>query len=565
MAHQLLLGRRYECEALDRLLAAVRAGESRALVIRGEAGVGKTALLEYARESASGCRLVWASGVESEMELAFAGLHQLCAPILDGLERLPRPQCDTLATAFGLREGAPPDRFLVGLAVLSLLAEGAAERPLVCFVDDAQWLDRASAQAPTFAARRVGAEAVALVFAVRAEREVPELAGLPEMTVEGLRHNDARALLKSVMAGPLDERIRDRIVAEAGGNPLALLELPRTATHADLAGGFALPAAVPVANLIEDSFQRRLADLPDETQQLMRVAAAEPLGEPLLVWRAAELLGLRADAAGPAATAGLLEFGARVRFRHPLVRSVVYTSSSPEARRSAHRALAEIVDPDLDPDRRAWHRAHASAGADEDVAAELERSAGRAQARGGLAAAAAFLEHATDLTPEPRPRARRALAAARGKYLAGAPEEALRLVGLARAGPLDQLDRAQADLLQGEVTFSMGRGDDAPPLLLDAARQLEPLDVPLARETYLEAFGAAMYAGRLGGGVRAVAEAARAAPSPGSPRAVDILLDGLALVVTDGYAAGAPALRRALVAFSDPGLPKEEGLRWLGF
>ena len=439
----MLQGRRTECAVLDRLLVAARAGQSQVLVLRGEAGFGKTALLEYLSERAAGCRLARAAGVESEMELAFAGLQQLCAPMLDRLEQLPGPQRDALGTAFGLRTGEPPDRFLVGLAVLSLLAEVAEEDPpLVCLVDDAQWLDRVSAQTLAFVARRLLAERVALVFAVRAASDEHELAGLPEQVVGGLSDGDARALLDSA-TGRLDERVRDRIVAETRGNPLALLELPRGLTPAELAGGFARPDASPLASQIEQSFLRQLQPLPVETRRLLLTAAAEPVGDVTLLWRAAERLGIGADAAAPAEAAGLIELGTRVRFRHPLVRSAAYRAAGGSELQEVHRALADVTDPDLDPDRRAWHLAHAAVGPDEEVAAELERSAGRAQARGGLAAAAAFLERATMLTIEPAHRAQRALTAAQAKHQAGAPDAALELLATAKAGPLDELGRAQ--------------------------------------------------------------------------------------------------------------------------
>ena len=456
-----LLGRRSACQILDRLLEAVRRGESRAVVMRGEPGVGKTALLQYAIDSAAELRVVRAVGVESEMELAFAGLQQLCAPLLDRLERLPGPQRDALATAFGLRAGDTPDRFLIGLAALGLLSEAAGDRPLLCVVDDAQWLDRASAQALGLVARRLLAESVALVFAARAGGAERELEGLPELVVEGLCDGDARALLDSVIRGPLDDRVRDRIVGETGGNPLALLELPRGLTPAELAGGFGLPHAPPLAGRIEDSFQRRLASLPAGTRQLLLVAAAEPAGEPVLVWRAADRLDIGAGEATPAAAAGLLEFGARVRFRHPLVRSAVYRDAAPEDLRRVHEALAEATDPDVDPDRRAWHLAQAAPGPDEKVASELERSAGRAQRRGGVAAAAAFLERATELTPEPALRAQRALAAAQAKLDAGAPGPALALLATAEGGTLDEVQRARVDVLRARIAFASSRGNDA--------------------------------------------------------------------------------------------------------
>jgi DNA-binding CsgD family transcriptional regulator len=564
-----LRGRHDECVVLDRLVEDVRAGQSRVLVLRGEAGVGKTALLEYLQRRASGCRIARAAGVESEMELPFAGLHQLCAPMLHRLGRLPGPQGDALGAAFGLRDGDAPDRFLVGLAVLSLLSDVAEEHPLICVLDDAQWLDRASAQAFAFATRRLMAESVAVVFAVRESSNDQDLTGLPELQIHGLADRDARALLESVLAGPLDERVRDRFVAETRGNPLALVELPRGLTPAQLAGGFALPGAIPLSGRIEASFQRRLDALPADTRRLLQLAAADPAGDPVLLWRAARRLAIGNQAAGPAAEAGLLEVGARVLFRHPLVRSAAYRSASLPDRQAVHRALAEATDPRLDPDRRAWHRAQAAPEPDEEVAAELERSAGRAQARGGLAAAAAFLQRAVTLTVDPARRADRALAAAQSKHQAGAPDTALELLALAQAGPLDELQQARADLLRAQITFAVTRGRDAPPMLLAAAKRLEPLDATLARETYLDAFSAALFAGRLarGGGVREVAEAVLAADWGESPRrsplACNLLLDGLAILTTQGYAAAATTLKGALRAFRDEPMSEEDTLRWL--
>jgi DNA-binding CsgD family transcriptional regulator len=561
-----LRGRRGECKTLDRLLEAVQAGESRALVIRGEPGIGKSALLEYVAERASECQVARAAGVQSEMELAFAGLHQLCGRMVDRLTRLPEPQRRALETAFGLSPGEAAGPFLIGLALLSLLSEVAAQRALVCLVDDAQWLDRASVQALAFVARRVHAESVALVFAVREAEGDQQLPGVPELQVAGLGDGDARVLLESALRGPLDEGVRDRIVAETRGNPLALLELPRAVTPAALAGGFALPGARPLSDRIEESFRHRLEALPADTQCLLLVAAAEPAGDPMLAWRAAERLGIGFEAAAPAATAGLCEFGTHVRFRHPLVRSAVYGAASAAERRSVHHALAEAIDREADPDRRAWHRAEAATGPDEAVAEELERSAGRAQARGGMAAAAAFLEQATVLTPDVSRRAERALAAARAKLVAGAPEAALQLVATAQAGRLDELQRARVDLLRAEIAFTVNRGSDAPPLLLSAAKRLEAHDATLARETYLEALSAAMFAGRLatGGGLLAVAGTAGAAPPPTStPRAADLLLDGLAVLFREGYGAGTPILKQALAIFGSEDISVEEELRWL--
>jgi DNA-binding CsgD family transcriptional regulator len=557
-----LTGRLSECRVLDRFVAGVRAGEGRALVLRGEPGVGKTALLDYLAGRAAGCLVARAAGVQSEMELAFAGLHQLCAPMLDHAESLPDPQREALRTAFGLSAGPAPDRFLVGLAVIGLLSETARERPLVCVVDDQQWLDRASAQALGFAARRLAADPVGLAFAARVPGQ--DVAGLPELVVEGLAEDDARELLASVLTGPLDARVRDRIIAETRGNPLALLELPRGLTPAQLTGGFGVSSAIPLDGQIEESFGRQLETLPAQTRRLLQLVAADPSGDPVLVWRAAGRLAIGAGAAGPAVDAGLAEFGARVRFRHPLVRSAAYRSASLQTRQELHGALAEATDPAVDPDRRAWHRAQAAPGPDEEVAAELEHCAGRAQRRGGLAAAAAFLERSAGLTLDPARRAQRALAAAQAKHRAGAPDAALGLLAVARAGPLDELQRARADLLRAQIAFASSHGRDAAPLMLSAAKQLEALDVGLARQTYLEAFTAALFVGRLSPAVGDVARAARMAPVPlAPPRAPDLLLDGLALLVTEGYTAGTPALRRALLAFRSQDISVEEGLSWL--
>jgi DNA-binding CsgD family transcriptional regulator len=549
---------------LGRLIEAVRAGESRVLVMRGEPGVGKTALLEYVAEHASGFHVAHAIGVQSEMELAFAGLHQLCAPMLDRLDRLPAPQREALEAVFGLSTGSAPNRLLVGLAVLSLLSEVAEEQPLLCLVDDEHWLDRASAQVLAFVARRLDKEAVGFVFAARGTSD--ELAGLPELVIEGLREDDARALLDAVLPGPFDAQVRDRIVTETRGNPLALLELPHGLTPAELAGGFALPRAVPLAGRIEENFLRRLEALPSDTQRLLQLAAADPVGEPLLVWRAAERLGISVQAATPAAEAGLLDIDARVRFRHPLVRSAAYRSASLQERQDVHRALADVTDPEVDPDRRAWHLAHAAAGPDADIADELERSASRAQARGGLAAAAAFLERAAMLTPEPVPRAHRLLAAARAKRDAGALDAAMGLLVTVEAGPLNAMQSAEVLHMRGQMAFMLRRGSDAARLLLGAARRLEPLDAARARETYVEALVGALWAGDLDGpsGVIEAAAAARAAPpAPDPPRPVDVLLDGLSLRLTDGYAAAAPTLTRAISLYRDDGVANDDVGSWL--
>ncbi|MDQ2635366.1 MAG: AAA family ATPase, partial [Actinomycetota bacterium] len=554
-AARALPGRREECATLDRLISTVRSGRSQVLVLRGEAGVGKSALLGYVTDNVPGFRILRAAGVESEMELAFAGLQQLCAPLLDHRDALPAPQRDAVDTAFGRSAGPAPDRFLVGLAVLSLIAAAARDQPVICLVDDAQWLDRVSTQTLAFVARRLLAEPIALVFAAR-DGAADELCGLPTLAVGGLRPDDARALLDSVIPGRLDERVRDRIVAETRGNPLALLELPRDLTAAELAGGFGRPDARPLDSQIEQTFLRRIESLPPQTQRLLLIAAAEPVGDAVLLMRAAQRLGVSLDAAAPAEAAGLIDIGASVRFRHPLVRSAAYRAANAEQRRAVHQALAEATDPASDPDRRAWHLANAAAGPDEEVAAELERSAGRAQARGGIAAAAAFLERATELTTDPARRGARALAAAQGKRDAAALDGADELLTVAANAPLDALQRARLTRLQAQIAFAKSRSgetsmsvSDTAVGLLFAAKGLETLDDGLARETYLEAMGAAMHGGRLCplGGAVEVAEPARLAPpGPQPPRPIDLLLEGLSTRVTDGHAASVPTLRTAL-------------------
>jgi len=531
-------------------------------VLRGEAGIGKTALLEYLVESATDCTVVRAVGVESDMELAFASLQQLCGPTLDRLERLPAPQRDAVQVAFGLSVGPAPDRFLVGLAVLNLLSEAADKRPLLCIVDDAQWLDRASALTLAFVARRLLAEPVGMVFAAR--HSADELQHLPELEVRGLRNGDARALLSSAVRFILDERVRDRIIAETHGNPLALLEMPRGLTAMQLAGGFALGGRQALSGRIEDTFVRRLEVLSDDARRLLLVAAAEPVGDPLLLSRASERLGI-AVAAVDEETHGLLSIADRVTFRHPLVRSAMYRSAGVRERRAVHLVLAEVTDRELDPDRRAWHLAAAAAGPDEQVALELERSAGYAQARGGLAAAAAFLQRSVALTQDSMRRADRALAAAQASLQAGAFDAALGLLTTAEAGALDELQRARVDLLRGQIAFASTAGGEAPALLLNAARRLESLDPTLARETYLDAWRAAFFAGRFAraGDLREVSRAARSAPQPSSaPRASDLLLEGFSLLVTDGRAGATSMLRRAASVLAEEEVATAEGLRW---
>ena len=547
--------RKSECAALDRLLETARAGESSVMVLRGEPGVGKTALLDYAIQSASGFRVLRAVGVESEVDLAFAGLQQLCGPLLDGLERLPEPQREALSVAFGLSAGEAPRRFIVGLAALGLLSSSAEDEPLLCVIDDAQWLDRASAQALGFVAHRLLAESVSVLFASRAPAD--ELAGLPELVVDGLGEDDARSLLASTIEGqPLDERVRDGILAETRGNPLALLELPRGLTPAELAVGFGPHPTLPLSGRIEESFQRRAAGLPLDTWQLLLVASADRLGDPLTVWRAAERLGVGRDAAGPAKAADLMEIGERVVFRHPLVRSAVYRAASLDERRAVHRALAEVTDAALDPDRRAWHLAAAATRPDEDVASELERSAGRAQERGGLAAAAAFLERSAELTPDPQLQALRRLSAAGADLAVGANGRAQGLLDQAAPHLVDSGARAQALRMEGKIRFADGRGGGTASLLLEAAMALREVDPEAARETMLEALEASLWAGRGTAGTTMldVAEAANALPAPDDESLPNLLLRGYSEALTTGYPAGVGWWRRAAKVQADDAL-----------
>jgi DNA-binding CsgD family transcriptional regulator len=551
-----MFGRTGELEILRRLIAKARGGRSAVLVVRGEPGIGKTELLRHLAAEAAGFWVARVAGVESEMELPFAGLYQLCAPMLGRLGSLAEPQRRGLSVAFGLAAGESPDRFLVALATLSLMAEAAEEQPILCVVDDAQWLDQASAQVLGFVGRRLLAEPIALVFATRTpipgDTAPDHLAGLPELRLGGLDDQSARALLATVASGPLDESVRARILEETHGHPLAVLELYRDRSAADLAGGFALPDARDLPERIEHQYAARLAELPEDVQRLVLLAAAEAVGDPALILRAARLLGLDTGTVNLAAAADLLQFGANVRFRHPLVRSAAYRAAAAEDRRAVHEALAAATDPQADPDRRAWHRAHAAAGPDETVAQELINSADRALHRGGVAAAAAFWERAVLLTPDPGDRAARALTAAEAKYAAGDFEAAQALLVTAELGPLSELGGARVQRMRAQIAFALRRGGDAPPLMLQAAQRLQRLDAELAQQTYLEAMVAAIYAGRLARGqdakqVARAAKSATLAPSgPEPPPHSQPLIHGLAVRLADGYAAAAPALKEAL-------------------
>jgi DNA-binding CsgD family transcriptional regulator len=545
-----LRGRAEECARLEALVGDVRRGKSQSLVLRGEAGIGKTALLEYLIASASDVTVLRAVGVESEMELAYASLHQLCGPVLEQLGSLPPPQRQALEIVFGMSGGPAPARFLVGLGVLSLLSDVSEGRALLCVVDDAQWLDQASARTLGFVSRRLLAESIGLVFATReADGELQHLA---ELELHGLVNGDARAVLQSAVRFRLDARVRDRIVAETRGNPLALIELPRGLTATELAGGFGMPETHGLTVRIEQSFVRRLEALPEETLRLLLVAAAEPVGDPVMLWRAAAQLGIEPEALDRAEREGLVAVGERVIFRHPLVRSAVYTSASAEGRRAVHLALATVTDGEVDPDRRAWHLATAAVGPDEQVATELVRSADRARARGGFAAAAAFLQRAVALSLDPRARAERALAAAEASTHAGAFETALRLLAEAEAGPLDEIGRANADVLRGQVAFGSGQRD-APRLLLQGAARMQPLDLDIARETYALAWGAAALRAHPSDSDTLVdiSRHIRTLPLPSAtPDPIGLLLAGLATLAIDGPAAALEHLRGAVAALT---------------
>jgi len=546
---------------IDRL----HTGESSVLVMRGEAGIGKTALLHYCARDATGCRVVQISGVEFEIGMPFAALQQLCGPMLSKVDVLPDPQRQALAVAFGLTTGTTPDRFVVGLAVLGLLAEVASERPLVCLIDDAQWLDQSTREVLAFVGRRLQAEAVMLIFAVRDGSDDHILDSLPALTIEGLEPDDAAALITAAVPGQLDERVRDRLVAETQGNPLRLLELPREMSAAELAGGFRTLRTLTSHGQLDEHYAQRIRSLPEATQRLLLLAAADPTGDATLLWLAAHNLGIPRSAAIASESEELLEIGLKARFSHPVVRSAAYTSGSLDARRAAHLALADATDPKQDPQRRVWHLAAAATGPDEGVATELERTAATAQARAGLAAAAAFLERAVELTAEPERRSGLAVAAAHAHMHAGSFDAALRLLAEAQALAHDEVQRARVERLRGDLQYASNPGPEAPAALAEIAKRLELIDVDLARETYLDAWMAALAAGQYalpGGLLREVSEAARSAPPARVPQPHDLMLDALARTVIDGRTAGEKILREAVDAFLDDAIAESEMLQW---
>lgn len=557
------LGRTGECRRIDDILVQARNGQSAVLVIHGEPGIGKTALLRYAARQASGLRVAQVEGVQAEMELPLSGIQQLCAPLLSALEEVPQPRQNALRIAFGISSGDTPERFLVAVAVLNLLAAAAANRPLLCLVDDAQWLDAPSLRVLGFVARRLVADAVTMIFALREPATARALDGLPRLPLQGLEVPDARALLSRAVPDPLDDRVRDRIIGETGGNPLALLQLSQGMSRSERAGGYAPPAPGNLPTRSEERYLRRVIGLPAPTQRLILLAAAEPLGDAALLWRAADRLCLEPTAVAPATEAGLLEVDDRVRFHHPLVRSAVYRAGSPAERRRVHAALAEASDPELAADSRAWHRGLAATEPDEAVAAELQRCAGRAQSRSGPAAAAALLERAAALTPDPTLQAGRALAAAEASFQAGEFEAMQRLLATAQSGALDGFQRARAELLRGHAAAVSRGSNEAPTLLLEAARRLEGFDLGLARRAYLTAWSAAIVAHHLGGAgvLLEVSRAIQALPPlPPDPHPLDLVIDGFAVLITEGHAAAMPILQRAAKLVGQ--LPVEDVLRW---
>ncbi|GAA0623492.1 LuxR family transcriptional regulator [Kutzneria viridogrisea] len=509
------------------------------LVLRGEPGIGKSALLDHVEHATpERFQVIRASMSEFEGELPFAALHQLCLPVLPHLDTLSVPYRDSLLVAFGLADGAP-DPFRVGLAVLELFAAAATERPVLCVVDDAHWMDVASARALTFLARRIAAEPIAMVFAVR-DQDVPrELDELPGLMVGGLSDAHARALLAEEKTVTLDERVREHLLAEARGNPLALIELPK-------AGGFELPTPSPVARRIERCFRARIAQLPPDARLLLILASAEPTGDPRLLWAAAQRLDIDVPSASAAAEAsGLVLFDTRARFCHPLARSAAYRAAEPNQRRAAHRALADATDPAVAPDRRAWHRGQATAEPDEQVAEELESSASRAQARGGVAASAAFLKRAAVLSLDPGKQTERTLAATRAALEAGQINAAADLLASIDTDTLDDLQHASVDLLRGRIAFVHG-ADGAvkgPQLILRAGQRLAASDPERSRECVVAALEMGLVVARAAGVMELVLDAARSAPAASRP---PDLLDALVLLRTEGHRAGLPALREVL-------------------
>lgn len=542
----MLYGRERERSRIGGLLDRARESRSGVLVLRGEAGAGKSALLEDAREHASDMQILAATGVESEAALPFAGLHQLVRPILGCLDHLPEPQVHALGTALGLVAGGPPDRFLVSLAVLSLLAEAAERRPLLCLIDDAHWLDDASVDALVFPARRLEAEAIVMLFAAR-EREVRRFDALPELEVGGLSPTAAAELLEQVAGVTLSPAASERLIERTAGNPLALMELPRVLSEDQLGGAEPLVAPVPTSSRIEKAYVSLIRRLPEDTQTLLLLAASEDSGDLATVLRASSRLGLAAEALDPAEHAGLVRVRrTRLEMRHPLVRSAIYHRAPLSQRRAAHRALASVLDDDAQADQRAWHWAAASIEPDPTVVAELEQAAHRAQARSGFAAASVALERAAALTADSRQRARQLTAAAENAWLGGRPERATMLLEPARRMTSDPVQRADIDQLLGVTEMTTGVPAQACEVLLRAAEEVATLDADRALQLLNIASVAAVYAGDWEAGV-AIAKLAKRLDLPGSRASMEVsLLSGLGAHFQGDFATAATQLRAAL-------------------
>ena len=548
-----LVDRAAERQALDELLGSVRGGMSGVLVLRGESGVGKSALLDYAVARATDLQILRMAPVESERTLGFAAVHQLLVPVLTATDRLPKPQRRALGVAFGLINAPPADPFLVGLGVLTLLSDAAEVRPVLCAIDDAQWLDEESAHVLSFVARRLRADRVGMLFAIRDTGDSDSrLRALPSLRVGGLPEQDASELLETSIDWPIDPRVAARIIAAAGGNPLAVLEAARGLSREQLDGRAPLPEPLPVGHRIEESFSRRVRELSAQTQMLLLLAATDSGSRGDSLWRAATAMGIPESAAGPAEAAGLVVFGPEVRFRHPLVRSAIYHGATPVQQRQAHRALAQACDPDLDALPRAWHLAAAATRPQERVAAQLAAVADRARRRGGYAAAAALLERAALLTPDDEARAERHLSAARAYLLAGAVDRADTLLTEAAPSLRDPRSIAQTTQLKGRIQFDRGHMAEGVSHLVRAAARLQPVDPRAARDALLSALESAAFAGWASSAalLDEIVRIAKELPATGDPSDLvpDLLLEGYTARLTGGYAAGAPALRRAVAA-----------------
>ncbi|MEI9514453.1 AAA family ATPase [Agromyces sp. CCNWLW213] len=563
-----MLGRARERSLVEGLLERTRKGAGGALVITGDPGIGKTVLLDHGVGAAVGFRVATATGVQAERELPFAGLQRVLSAVPDAADRLPESQGDAIRVALGGADQPAPRPFVLGMAVLGLLREAARDGPVLCAVDDVHWLDASSVQVLGFVARRVERLPVAMLFVKRAGLDVAGVDGIPTLALGGLDETDSRVLLRSIAGGPMDEEVMARILAESGGNPLMIQE----GTRASLVHGLEREPgpdarALPVVNRLEQAFGSRIAQLPEPAAVVLLLAAADPTGDPRLIARAANGIGRSIDDLEAAEAAGLVRIGRRLTFEHPLVRSAAYGRASPEELRRVHAALAEATDRQRDPDRRAWHQALGTFGLSETAAAALEQSAGRAGARGGFLAAAAFYERAVHLAESPATRLRCAVAGATALELAGAQPRALRMLTEARRDADDPADRARLDVVRGRLLFTLERSERPVELFLSAARTLAEFDRAASREAYLDALSAATLAasGEDGSGIRSIAEGTRAAPppAPGERRTVDRLLDVMRDLVVAEPAASLPLLRRHLLEFSD--VSEEPGIRarWL--